>query len=295
MNRNNREIFNRIRKAATNYQNDTRKALTTYRQSIENARSYAAKFKDEESIFNQKKAEATNTARMALASAENAFTGCVQAEIPGLKEELTRHLTARPSAAFLDTLRVYNDFGIVPSRSEIEAMIAANEGNALGLRALNAVLDRTGSDVRVSVPDASTYEADIAALEAMTKGGNTWTPNDLHTEAVAVYSGQQRPNGYAWDGVSLITARAGFESKVKGLDGMSERWTSSVVPTVFVSEQYSGGASGAKEYVEDRAATAKAAEVVQNQDAAADHARQMAHERAEADHRAAEIMASYRV
>lgn len=304
MNKYNKTTFENIKKAAKDYQQEVTTALYKYRQAAEQAKQY----KDETGHI----AAAKTNARNAIKIAENAFTSTVKAEVGSLKDELRRHLVTAPNDKYLAALNVYNTYGFAPGKAEIAALMEQAAGNSLSLRALDAVLQKTGSKWRVKVPGAEDFESDLEKLERLAEGHIMYSPTDYHTEAVAVFGGTPRPirrdvdgqyieTGFRWDSVSMLTASGGFTNRIKELDAMAARWTDSVLPTIYDAEVYKGytdektGAeiSGAQEFAEDYHATATAGEIVKNPDAGAEHAREQGKARAQAEARAREVVDMY--
>lgn len=278
MNRSNRNAFDRIKTAGTDYQNAVKEALFRFRQADAEAHEESKQYKDEARIYEAKRAAAVANARNAITLAENAMTGTISAEIDGLRDEAFQHIASRPNAAFLDCLKVYNDFGIQPSKFEVEGLLKQNGGNTLGIRAINRLLEKTDSKFRVEAPDGATFEKDLAALERLSRGGSMYSPIDYHTEMVEVFGGSPRlmhrddgstyDGGYKWDSVSLITARVGFEKSLADLDGMSERWSKAVLPSAAQVLEYKPQTdkegktvTAAEQYIADYEATVDGATV----------------------------------
>ena len=201
------------------------------------------------------------------------MTGTISAEIDGLRDEAFQHIASRPNAAFLDCLKVYNDFGIQPSKFEVEGLLKQNGGNTLGIRAINRLLEKTDSKFRVEAPDGATFEKDLAALERLSKGNFKYSPKEFHTEMTAIYrdtprlfsrdDGSTYDAGYQWDGVSLIAASVDFENKIAALDSMGERWSKAVLPSMAQVKEYKPQTdkdgktiTAAEQFIADRKSTA---------------------------------------
>lgn len=263
MNKYNKSVFDRLHKAGENYKKQVADALAAYRAEA----TAAAQFKDEVGHLETAK----NKAKTAITNAENGFTSSVAAELDGLRDELFNHLTAKPSQAFIDALTLYNTFDITPGETELRALLKSNAGNSLGIRAVNRLLEKQKSNLRVDVPDASVFEGDIRLLERMSKGGLMYSPIDSHAEMCAIYKGEKRPlvredgsrydGGYVWDSVSLIGARIDFERHLTSMTAMADRWSSDILPDIRkIEESYQDEdeKSASEQFAEDFAATAQA-------------------------------------
>lgn len=270
--------FNRIKTAGASYENAVKEALFRFRQADEKAREESQVYKDAEGVYRARRAAAIANARNAVERAENAMKGAISIEVDALREELFNHFTTRPTAVFLDCLKVYSDFAIQPSKLEIEALVKMNGGNTLGLRAINKLLEKCDSKYRVEAPNSTDFENDLAALERMINGAAMYTPAEYHIDACACFGGTPRlmyrddgssyDGGYRWDSVSLITARTRFEKRVESLDGMAERWSNAVLPSTSQIRLYEpqkdekgNERSPAEQFLADYAETASAAAV----------------------------------
>lgn len=278
MNKYTKTSFENIQKSAKDYQHATTSALYKFRQTMERAEQNKGKFKDEAAYMEQERKTASATARQSIKMAENIFTGEVQAEIDSLRKDLAGHLVTAPSQKFLDALGVYDRFNLRPSKAEITAMLEHAAGNSLSLRALNSVLERVGSEYKITAPGAADYEADIAALEYLAAGNLMAVEHDYWGEATKAYQGEKRltrrkdnsfyDGGYRWDNLSVMLAAQDFSSRIDKLPDMATRWDDNVLPTIFKADVYTGyvnengeDVTGAQEFVDDYHSTAQAAQI----------------------------------
>lgn len=294
--------FEDLKRAESDYRDAVRSALSDYRQSMAKATAEAGAFKDEAAYINDKKATAKRAAQMDIQSAENALTVAVNVAVKSLRDDLHQHLTTRPSAAFMDALRLYYDFDIRPSHAEISALMEQNGGCTLGYKALNRTLEKTGAEWRIDAPDADTYETDLAALEKLSHGGFKFTPDGFHHEMTEVYEGTPHLRlrddgttydaGYKWDTTSLLMASTSYMQDIGAIDAMADRWSSTLLPTLKNLEAYKDnektGETAAQQMAKDIQATASAPEIERTSDPTIEGVRQRAHEKAESNAKAAE-------
>lgn len=255
-----------IQDAITDYQHNIKKTLHTYRQQMQKAEGEAAAFKDEKSYIADKKAKADAIARLDIQSAEYALCTELKHHIAELRTDLHKHLTTAPPEKFTAALRTYSDFGLKPSIEEVRAMLELAAGNTLGIRALNSVL-RKNNMKPVTAPDATDFEADLAALDRLAEGNFMWSDSDHLHELGAIFKGMPQPErmpngnfftgGRRWDDISIIIATGDFNERVKALDEMQARWSENVLPTYYDAEVY----ESPEEFVEDYQATAQAAQI----------------------------------
>lgn len=292
-----KDAFDHIGREAGTYRNSVESALLDYRQAMAKATTEAGAYKDEGGYIGSRKADAKRTAQVAIQLAENAFTVSLNVEARSLRDDLHKHLMTRPSPAFLDALRIYRDFGIRPSHAEIEALMEQNGGSSLGYKAINKVLEQTGAEWRIDAPDSTDYEADITALEKLAHGNIMYAPDGLLHEAAEVFGGEKRLQmredgttydaGYRWDSTSILMATAAFKEQTGAIDDMSDRWSSTVLPSlkhVSAYQDKKDPATGetitaAQQIAEDFKATATAPAIERSEQPEVEMARNMAREK----------------
>lgn len=303
--------FDTIKQEEASYRGAVESALWDYRRTMARVKTEAKQYKDESSYINTKKSAARREAQTAIQMAENVLTTAVNIAAKSLRDDLHQHLTTRPSAAFIDALRLYYDFGIRPRHAEIEALMTLNGGNSLGYRAINRTLEKTGAEWRVDAPDSATYEADIAALQKLAHGNIYFVPDGYLHEMGEVYGGEKRlfmredgttyDMGYKWDTTSLLMVSSGYKEDVKAIDAMADRWSGTVLPSLKHISAYKDTTdpetgetvTAAQQMAKDIKATATAPEIERNGQAEVEATRQRAHSRAENDAQAATGMEKY--
>ena len=272
MNRGTKSSFQHIQAAAENYRKSVIDVLKKYEAEKANAAEDVKQYKDEEGMLAARTSVLKTNARNAIKRAEQAFTGTVRTELDSLRTELANHLMNTPSQQFIHTLALYRDFGIVPGKAEISALVQMASGNTLGLRCLNSLLSSSKAGYTVVFPSSEDLCADLETIEKMSYGNIWYSPNALHSVALEVFAGQPvtftRPDGTTYENgttvnnITLITHRSFFESNLKALDAMAERWTDSVIPTIAqLDSLYPSGEAGKAEFESDQKSTADAAQI----------------------------------
>lgn len=269
MNRSVQKNFDEIKGAASSYRDSISYALTQYRNTMQRIETDATAYKDESAYITPRKAEAVDKARAAIGEAHKQFTETVNANVGKLRNELTAHILVQPSPALINAIDLYNKYHLTATRSDIDAMLSMAGGSTLGLRCVNAMLENTGSNYRVSFPSIDNYEKDLESMMTLPGVGEHYAPAEFHHENVAIWKdtpmltynsdGSTTDSGRSWDSVSLLTAGGAFESRVKALGELQARWSDNVIPTVYDTTIY--GEDGAAQFVADRSATAKSAEI----------------------------------
>lgn len=302
------DTFSDIRKAEKEYRQSVENALLEYRQTMAKVTDEATAFKDEAAYISSKKTAAAQKARTEIQLAENVFTVAAKVAANSLRDDLHQHLTTRPSAAFLDALRLYYDFDLCPTHAEIEALMGLNGGNTLGYRAINRTLKKTGAEYRIDSPDSTAYEADISAIEKLSHGYFMCVPDGYHHEAVEVFGGEKHlamredgstyDNGAKWDSTSILMASTAYKQQAEAMDAMADRWSNTVIPSLKHISAYqdtqdpeSGETiTAAQQMAEDIKATAHAPEIVKSERPDVEFARQMGTTKAVAYEKAAEAV-----
>ena len=269
MNKYTKEIIRDVKGYCNAYLSGTAAALRKYRQASESARREAGRYKDEAEYIRQKETAAAKAARREIDQARTALESQITIAVKGLREELHQHLTTKPQTAFLDTLRVYADFNIQPTKAEIEAMIDQNKGNSLGYKALNAVLEKTGAEYRIDAFSVDGYEEDLHTLEKLAEPTTLCAPDEYYPEAVAVFSGEPAlylradgstvDNGRKHDKTSILVYATAFRENMGKLDGMEARWTDGILPSLkhFAPDNEDTEKAPEQQYEEEYADTAR--------------------------------------
>lgn len=268
--------FDGLKKARDDYKATVTSELDRFRESTQKIQE---KYLPE--VADQKMTIARNSARLSINAAESTFIEAIRETINDLSSNLGKYLLTAPSATFVEMVRLYRDFSLVPTQSEVEALIQRAGGNNLGLRLLDDMLVKNHAQYRIRHTEVRDYEADIAALEELAKGGYMWCPEDRLGEYNAIYNsvpktkvfveGSPRHGGLG--GVELdnqaernkkqiefIIAAADCRKKFDAIDDMADRWTTTIPPTVFKAELYPNAedtVDAARQFVHDHEETVK--------------------------------------
>lgn len=297
MNLSTNKSFRNIKGAISAYQTSITDTLNRYKTNVGRATEESKQYKNESGYLAGKKVIYAETARAEIESARETLKSTMQSEVDSLKAELADHLMMRPNDAFLDSLKVYRDYQLVPGRAEVEGLVKLNGGAALGYRCLNKVLEDTDSRLRVSVPDIADYETDISLLERISTAP-LWSTTENYPELVSVFNGTQRENaatGITWDRTGLLISRNDFDSKINKLADMESRWSATVTPSLKTIELYEekDGKTPTEQYAEDIKAVSDGAGIEHSEGETVQQGRTMGEERAATDARSAEILSLY--
>lgn len=293
-----KSTFSSIQTEADCYREAIREALFGYRKAMERAATESKQYKDEDSFLDSQRTTARTEAQDKIKAAEATFVADLKRDVDSLRGDLCEHLVTRPNAGLVNALHLYRDFGLQPGRMDVESLLELNNGNCLGIRLINKILEDTKSTIRVDAPDATDYETDLDGLERLTHGHFMYAPLDFHHEAVEVFGGtprlQMRPDGstydagFRWDSTAIMTAGHSFQEELKAVDAMGERWAANTPITLkhlSIYEDKTDPATGktitaGQQAAADIVETGQAAQVVESNSYPVEAVRQRARERA---------------
>lgn len=247
MNQMNIQLFKLIVNAAETFKRRVNDALLVYRTEMNEARQYAARFKDETAVLNNQKSLLIASTQEKIRKAQRVLASELERYTDQLTDQLHSHVSEPLDAGFRDQLLTIAQFGMKPSKTQIEALLKTNGGNAIGIEALSKVLSDVESPYRITFRDITEYENDISKIRSLMFDPITYDMNgtdqysegeNLHHEAVEVMSslerlffredGTQYTKGFRWDNISLLIARNAFESTIEDIEKMQQSWIADV-------------------------------------------------------------------
>ncbi len=240
MNAKNRIIIEKIILRAKSYSGKVQSILDTY--SAENSKilETSKRYKEEfgQSFISQHKPELVRKTRLALDQAQKTFAEDTRHDAEDLKNELQLHFMRPLKDDFHKALSVMNDFGVKPSRIMLETLLEQNNGNSLGLMALEAVLEKNGSNFRIGHNEPEQFEKDLESVEKLVKSSDHFAPHEAHSAACDVWKGEKvvyyRPDGTQyttgteWDSISILAQNASMNDAVRRIEEMKDRWTADI-------------------------------------------------------------------
>lgn len=234
MNRQVGSHFEAVKIALQNYRVNVAEACLQYRAERAKARKYAEKFKEEETAFETAIQKPMETARKSIDDAGKALKLEIKRHAAALRSELENHLSEPMDIGFSRHLKTYLDFGIAPSKVEVESMLKMNAGNTCGVRALAALLERTSASTRITYQDPDMFARDVDRLEKFADTMTNPHPDYDYFQDVSelfkgvpwysIINGEARDTGNATDALSLSLAHADYKSLLAGLDETKGNW-----------------------------------------------------------------------
>lgn len=236
MNLINRSIFKGMKKTLDDHMNAVKGILAQYTKEMNAAKEEARKFKAEDEYYAEKQKIAADKARSLLASEYKSVRTALKADAANMKKSLKDYLAAPMNPDFVTKLKVYADFGIKLTRTELEGLLAANEGNPVGLRALAHVVEATHTPWKVNYRDLGSLEEDVTKVERIA-GTMMYTPVEDHLAACEIFKGtpmlRMRDDGSVYengthDSVSILMESGAVTAFYDNIAEMEKAWISDV-------------------------------------------------------------------
>lgn len=295
-----KKIFDDCNRALESYKSAVNSVLADYRVGVERATSEVAAFKDERAELAKRKAALINTARAAIQAADSELHDRVAGQIPKLREALSEYITAKPDSGFMEVLRDTKTFRLSLSRSELEALVPAAEGNFTALKALQSVAK--DNHYTLTVPDIAAFLDDVKAIERTARVPVMYA-GDYVSEAAEVLDDRPvfRGDGsvaYSTgrpDALYLIMRGQELDGLTDSLAEVADRWSGSFVPQLSDLEpiQLDDGDVVTPEQQREAAISTASERISVDDSADTERAAAMGAERAEADRKAMETLQRY--
>ena len=207
---------------------------------MDRAKAECARYKDEAGELKKAKESLAADARREIEEADQKLHDQVSGYSKALRAALSEHIYTAAAPGFVQTLRNYKDFGLKPSKFELDALIIQAGGSYQGLRLLQAVT----SKYKLNFPQAEDYEADLTRIERAARTPVLYMPDGYTTEGREILPNARRyrPDGTSYDigrpDALLLAMRVGeVQSNRDALAPMADRWTSNIVPNLTEFEE----------------------------------------------------------
>lgn len=251
-------LFKSIQAELKNYQDTVSSVLADFAKEREDARQYASKFKDEDSIFADRMHSCIPKVRNRLASINADFAGKIRMLHTDMENSLLDALCKPQGQAFLRLLDVYEQHGLLPSKTELNALVALNEGNILGFRLIGNLLKLVESKYSIQFPEVETLENTLEDLqhlaeeielmpmfslaqlregrEVFGRFGVKTTVEDAHISSTCISEpapvlrkdadGNIKTSGQKWDDTGLTINASIFDGLPDRINNIASPWTS---------------------------------------------------------------------
>lgn len=251
-------LFKNLQAELKSYQSTVSSVLTDFAKERENARQYASKFKDEDAIFADKMRECIPNVRNRLSSVNADFAGKIRVLHTEMENSLLDALCKPQGQAFLRLLDVYEQHGLLPSKTELNALVTLNEGNLVGFRLINNLLKLVESKYRIQCPEVETLEKTLEDLqhlaeelelmptfslarlregrEVFGRFGVKTTVADAHISSTCISEpapvlrkdadGNIKTTGQKWDDIGLAINASIFDGLPDRINNIASPWTS---------------------------------------------------------------------
>lgn len=236
MNLINRSIFKGMKNAIEKHMAAVKGILAEYTKETNKEKEVSKKFVDANGYYAEKQKIAADKARSALEREYADIRASLKADAGNMKRSLETYLAEPMNANFVTKLKVYADFKIPMTRTEINSLLKLNENNPVGLRALAHVVEATNTPWKLNYRDLGSLEDDIVKIERIA-GTMMYTPVEDHMAACEIFKGSPilhlRDDGSTYqngthDSVSILIESSSATSFYESIDEMEKAWIADV-------------------------------------------------------------------
>lgn len=233
---NEKSIFDKLAAEIDRCIFDRAAAYEDCRKGVAAAKQEAARFKNETEELDKLRKPLSAATRRRLNAIDERCAGVVNAAVSELKEAMSGYLTAPANPALLEQLRVFTDFNVKMSRSELEAFILKAAGNYTALRAIQTVAANSG--FTVTIPEG--FEEDLATIAKLGRVPSMYCPPEYLSEGMEVLpdiphfadNGSVAYSANRPDSIYLLIQSGAFNAARRELTNISEKWSRAFVPSI---------------------------------------------------------------
>lgn len=240
MNFRNRQLIEGITLRARAFHSKVAEILDGYSAQMAAVKQESGKYADgyKKEFIESHNQRLVADARKELKAAAADFTEKTRKDAADLRDQLSQSLMEPLAPALESQLRTFRDYGIKPSRTQIETLLILNGENRLGIQAIDAVLTSSKADYSLKFTPVRQFEQDLEAIEQMTQCAEHFVPHDQFSAGCAVWrgvpvertrpDGSTYPDGTTWDNIGLTINNASMNSLVRRIEEMPGRWAGGV-------------------------------------------------------------------
>lgn len=238
MNKKARFFVDGVKNAEQDYLEDVDAILLHFRAEKAKIMAEASIYKDEKKYALPKIDELKKTARQQLRTAESKYRTTIQKSREGLKEELQTSINQPIPVGFTERLAFYRQSGMVPTRTEVEALLDLGQKSPLAVAAVQKLLDDLKAPIKVECRTIKQYEQDLQSLDQLAEMPLTHSGTDVHPELVEVLKGEPRPTrtaggwrdiGERWtDSIDLLLNGTAVGQHLKQIEKNADAWSADI-------------------------------------------------------------------
>lgn len=237
MNLVNRTIFKSMKTAIETCMETTKNIFAEYKAEMNKEKAVSKKFVDADGYYAEKQQIAAEKARNKLISANKELRTSLAADAHSMKKSMETYLAEPMNSNFVTKLKVYADFNIPMTRTEINSLLALNAKNPVGLRALKHVIERTHTPWELKFQDIGALEEDVWKVERLSKHA-LYTPLEYGVEAMEIFKGERMisvredgstyEDGRTYDSISLMIERQTVSIFLDDIEKMEKVWIADI-------------------------------------------------------------------
>lgn len=184
------EVFDRIKDARTIHREIIEKILTDFSKKSEAVEKKFAPYRESEKLIRDGIGELIQPTRQNITKTCIEFGDILNRAADSLENELVCEIAKPCSAQFLQALRQYTEFGLVPGKTETEALLYLTDGNIVPQKILYHTLQQLKAPYTFQPRTVDEMERNLAQLRqlaSVAKNGPTFPLEYLH-EANVIFS-----------------------------------------------------------------------------------------------------------
>lgn len=236
MNLINRGIFSTLRKDIKEHMENVAGVYAAYTQDANNAAEYSSQFKDEKNVLSKRLENISSNSRNILDDEYKTFHGYMKGNLSSMEKSLQTYLSEPLNDNFLSKLRLYSDFGVPMSRTEVITLLKLNGSNPFGLKTLAAVMKQTNTPYTLKYRNVEALEDDLQLIRQLTTV--RYTPEAYHMVAINLMSdtsvtylrddGSSYQTGTKYTGQQILMDRSTLLQALNMLDRIEQAWTADI-------------------------------------------------------------------
>lgn len=230
-----------ITESMKNIQNHTDKYRREIERALKKYRADKARIAEtyRENVAVEKLASARMTAHSDIYAADRMLAEDIKLELADARRALNFAIMPDEKNSAIRTIRMYQEFGVTPTESELRAIAREARGDVFALRALSKWVE--SHNYQVSAPSADSYERELQDMERyFSRPPFLYAPFEYvsELEEVAPNKAMYREDGTVYmdggkpDMTDILTCSAYFGTVCKNVTRAISEWGNTFIPEI---------------------------------------------------------------
>ena len=183
--------------------------------------------------INEKQANIAEQARQKIRSAQDGFQVTAHQTENALREQLEKSILEPINTGFLRLAQTMNEFGVAPSRLELDCLLTLSDGNLTAVRCIDSLLKKTNSGLSLSYKSPEEYSKDLDLIHDLGTDDYFCSPLNLHPQMCEIFKGQRVSRddksvtfkqNITFENTELMIRGRTFDSVMEKLENMIPSW-----------------------------------------------------------------------